>query len=235
MPGVSFARDSVVARKVRILEGEHGNIQSSFDYFLRFKLEKNARILDVGCGFGTLISNLYEEGYTDVLGIDTDANRIAKGRKEHHQIANRLVVYEGQHLPYDDDRFDIVLMFDVIEHIPNAGVFLQREVRRIMKNSGCLMFQTPNRIINIGWSVLQHKSLTKYKDYHPSLHGYTSLRRMLEDIGFRNVRIEKQSVVTDHNMRKVGEKLGKLGHPVLILADHLPLVFFPNLWGSCIK
>jgi len=60
-------------------------------------------------------------------------------------------------------------MFDVIEHIPNIEDFLKGQVYRVLKEKGIFVFQTPNKIINIPWEIINQRSLTKWKKYHCSL------------------------------------------------------------------
>ena len=47
-------------------EKELGNIGSSLDYFMKFNIQKSAKILDIGCNYGSLIYNLYKKGYRNV-------------------------------------------------------------------------------------------------------------------------------------------------------------------------
>jgi 2-polyprenyl-3-methyl-5-hydroxy-6-metoxy-1,4-benzoquinol methylase len=78
-------------------------------------------------------------------------------------------------------------MFDVIEHIPQLENFLATQVHRILKKGGILVFQTPNKIINVPLSILQHKSLTHYQSYHCSLQTKRGINRVLHHAGFSQV------------------------------------------------
>jgi 2-polyprenyl-3-methyl-5-hydroxy-6-metoxy-1,4-benzoquinol methylase len=74
---------------------EHGNIDSSLEYFLKFNIPKNAKILDIGCNYGSLIYNLYKDGYKNVYGIDINKKTIEEGKKYYKKIRNRIKIYNG--------------------------------------------------------------------------------------------------------------------------------------------
>ena len=156
-------------KKITLQKQELGNVQSSLDYFLKFNIPKNAKILDLGCNYGSLIHNLYLKGYKNIYGIDVNKKSIQKGKESYKKISKKLINYDGRKIPFKDDSFDVVLMFDVIEHVSNIQDFLKNEVYRILKEKGNFIFQTPNKIINIPWEIINQKSFTKWKNYHCSL------------------------------------------------------------------
>lgn len=211
---------------------EHGNVQSSLDYFLKFNIPKNAKILDVGCNYGSLIYNLSRLGYKNVYGIDVNKDSINKGKKSYTFIKNRLKVYSGKKIPFKDNSFDVVFMFDVIEHIPNVQDFLKKEVYLLLKKGGTFIFQTPNKYLNIPWEIINQKSFTKWKRYHCSLQTYYNLKKLLENANFKEIKIEKGNLLTEHNKEKVKKKLGFLGLSLLYLLQKMPLSFYSNFWGS---
>ena len=80
--------------------------------------------------------------------------------------------------------------------------FIREEVRRVLKEHGILLFQTPNKYINIPWEIFIHKSLHKYKEYHVSLQSCRSLISLLENSGFDEIVIEKRDAYT----KEIGEE-----------------------------
>jgi len=83
---------------------------------------KGARILDVGCGDG-LISALLQSNRPDlrVRGIDVLA------RSRTHIPVD---IFDGTHIPFDDQSFDVVLLSDVLHHTDDPAL-LMREARRV--------------------------------------------------------------------------------------------------------
>ena len=124
-------------------------------------------------------------------------------------------------------------VFDVIEHITNIDEFIREEVRRVLKEYGILLFQTPNKYTNIPWEIFIHKSLHKYKEYHVSLQSYKSLVRLLEDSGFRQILIEKRDICTPYYLLQLKKYLGPLAYPTLLIANKLPTNCTTNFWGYC--
>ena len=221
--------------KVFLQKKESGNIQSSLEYFLKFNISKNAKILDIGCNYGSLIYNIYREGYKNVRGIDISKEAIKIGKKEYKLIEKKLEVYDGYKIPFKNESFDVVLMFDVIEHIPNAERFIKEEVYRIIKKGGLFIFQTPNKIMNIPWEIINQRSFTKWKEYHCSLQTYWSLQKLLMKSGFKEIKIEKYNILTEHNKNKVKRKLGFIGLFLLYFSSVLPLSLNPNFFGNARK
>jgi 2-polyprenyl-3-methyl-5-hydroxy-6-metoxy-1,4-benzoquinol methylase len=224
---VKKMKDEIIIQK-----NELGNIKSSLDYFLKFNTPKNARILDVGCNYGSLIYNMYRLGYKNIYGIDINKQSIKQGRKSYKHIRTRLKAYDGNEMPFKDETFDVILMFDVIEHILNIEKFLKEQVYRILKKGGIFIFQTPNKPLNIIWEIINKKSFTKYKEYHYSLQTYSSLRKLLEHSGFNSIEIERYNTKSKHNKNKVKAKLGFIGSMLLDIISIMPLRLQSNFWGS---
>ena len=96
---------------------EWGNIEGSVEYVKCKSIPRDSKLLDIGCNTGSTIFNLHQYGFTNVYGVDVEKNSINHGRKIYAQISDRLIDYDGVKLPFEDDSFDVVTMFDVIEHI----------------------------------------------------------------------------------------------------------------------
>ena len=100
--------------------------------------QKEAEILDFGCGYGRLVQEMQALGYTQVAGYDTSAALIARGRATGlHSIHPIATPAE---LPVPDNSVDAILLFVVLTCIPsNAG---QRDLiallRRKLRPGGIL-------------------------------------------------------------------------------------------------
>jgi 2-polyprenyl-3-methyl-5-hydroxy-6-metoxy-1,4-benzoquinol methylase len=213
-------------------QNEHGNVESSFDYFMKLNIPKTARILDVGCSYGSFIYNLHKSGYQNVYGIDISAAFVDTGKTSYKEISQNILLYSGKQIPFSGESFDVVLMFDVIEHIPEVKGYLKNEVYRVLKKGGIFIFQTPNKYINILWQIINQRSLVKWKTSdHCSLQTKNTLEDLLMSAGFQNPIIETNNLLTEHNRIKVKRRLWIIGLLLLYLLQVMPLSLTPNLWG----
>jgi 2-polyprenyl-6-hydroxyphenyl methylase/3-demethylubiquinone-9 3-methyltransferase len=101
--------------------------------------------LDVGCGGGLLAEEIARLGCR-VTGIDPSANSLATARA--HAIESGLTIdygrATGEALPFEADRFDIVLCCDVLEHVSNLDAVVG-EIGRVLKPGGVFLYDTINR------------------------------------------------------------------------------------------
>lgn len=103
------------------------------------------RIADIGCGAGLMCEPLAERG-AQVVGVDAAANSIAAARL--HAAAGGLAIDYRAGEPQDalraDDRFDVLLLLEVVEHVDHLQRFIQ-EASSKLKPGGLLLVSTINR------------------------------------------------------------------------------------------
>jgi ubiquinone/menaquinone biosynthesis C-methylase UbiE len=98
------------------------------------KLAVGAQVMEVGCGAGRqarTLKNLRPE--LQVFGCDLSQLAIAEARKYNDGVGYE--VSDAARLPYVDARFDAVMLFDVLEHVPDVESVM-REVARVLKPGG---------------------------------------------------------------------------------------------------
>ncbi len=103
------------------------------------------RILDAGCGSGYGAAQLACLGPgVEVVGVDLSEEALAYARA--HYSAPNLRFQQGDclKLGFADSEYDLVVAFEVIEHLSAAAAFLT-EARRVLSPSGRLLVSTPNR------------------------------------------------------------------------------------------
>jgi len=98
----------------------------------------DARILDLGCGYGRTLAELADAGYTDLVGIDFSETLIERGRAEHPALD--LAAYSGGPLPYDDNSFDAAVMLAVFTCMAETKTQAETliELKRVLKPGGIL-------------------------------------------------------------------------------------------------
>lgn len=117
-------------------------------------------ILDMGCGEG-YGSYLLAEAGAKVIGIDISEEAVRHARDKYVRENLSYRVMDVTHLDFVDDTFDIVVSFQVIEHLNNALRFL-KEIKRVLKKDGYAIISTPNK------SLCNGHATGKYhvKEYH---------------------------------------------------------------------
>jgi cyclopropane fatty-acyl-phospholipid synthase-like methyltransferase len=205
---------------------QRGNLQTNLEFLARTNLLKpNHRILEIGCGIGTIVFELNKQGY-HITGTDISTEAINYGLKKYGDIP--LEVRAAEDLGYEDESFDVVLSFDVFEHIAKIDKHIS-EVSRVLRKDGLYLFQTPNKYSNVIFETLYHKSL-KWRRAHPSLHTPWQLKKRLSGHGFE-IKFVKMNPVNEFTLNKLREKLG----PVSGVFKHvnfrrLPLALQTNLY-----
>ena len=74
-------------------------------------INKNTKILDLGCGAGRTTINLFKEGYTNIIGLDIADKLIgfAANYSKNHNLEIDFVVGDATKLEYEDNTFDVVI------------------------------------------------------------------------------------------------------------------------------
>ena len=194
---------------------EFGNLEAN----LRFLdgtglLRPGVRILEIGSGRGTLLHTLLAREL-DVVGIETSADRIVEAQMHYGPLPIRLT--SGWHLPFQASAFDIVMSFDVFEHIRDSDAHLE-EVKRVLTPGGWYLLQTPNKWTNAVFETIRWRSFTRWREDHCALHSYGQLVRRLTEHGFKP-QFDQIPVVTPFFRDKVRRYLGRLGAAVLVIVD----------------
>ena len=106
-------------------------------------------VLDLGAGMGGLsVAMLLELGpqglRLEALDYNPDYCNIARLRAERYHLELPIVVAAGEHLPYPDASFDLVVCMDVLEHVQDAEMVLM-EIYRVLKPGGIALTTVPNR------------------------------------------------------------------------------------------
>ncbi len=205
---------------------QRGNLQTNLEFLAQINLLKqNDRILEIGCGIGSIVAELSGQGY-DITGTDISGEAIAYGLNKYGNI--KLQVQPAEDLQFEDETFDVVLSFDLFEHIAQVDKHIS-EVYRVLRKDGLYLFQTPNKYSNVIFETLYHKSL-KWRRAHPSLHTPGQLKRRLSRHGFET-QFVKMNPVNEFTLNKLRKKLG----PISGIFKHinfcrLPLTLQTNLY-----
>ena len=202
-----------------------GNLHTNLEFLAETDLLRpEDRILEVGCGIGSLTAELSRKGY-DITGTDISGEAIKYGLEKYDDI--KLMVQPAEDLDFEDAAFDAVLSFDLFEHITAIDKHIS-EVRRVLRPGGYYLFQTPNKYSNIIYETLRTKSM-QWRRYHPSLHPPGQLRRRMARHGFET-RFVKMNPINEFTEKKL-QALGVFGRILCrVNFRRMPLVLQTNLY-----
>jgi SAM-dependent methyltransferase len=100
-------------------------------------------IMDLGCGtgyFAAQLKKVYPE--SEVYDVDISAPALEKASQRHPYVKFVLADAEA-HLPFSDNKFDLVISGENIEHIVDTDLYLI-EINRVLSENGHLIITTPN-------------------------------------------------------------------------------------------
>lgn len=156
-------------------------IKKSVVAFLREFLRPAQRVVDIGCGFGTLLHLLKNEASVSVVGVEV-GNLDIRVAKEYYGVdVWRGTLDEFAAAPENAGQFDLVIMNHVLEHLPEPRQSLV-QVKRILKSGGLLYVGVPS-IMNI-----KKRPEEFFQFFHPLNFSPHSLRTLLEAEGFGIVK-----------------------------------------------
>jgi 2-polyprenyl-3-methyl-5-hydroxy-6-metoxy-1,4-benzoquinol methylase len=147
------------------------------------------RVLDYGCGTGSLLALLRDEfDVTEAHGLEISAQARERADRAYGlDIAGRV-----EDLPYQS--YDMVLLLEVIEHVPDPDAFFA-EMARLISPGGVVVVTTPAVDNLIGHRAPQH-CLHYTAPSHVSLFTSRAMHVLLEKHGFSSVRFDTDPAVS---------------------------------------
>jgi 2-polyprenyl-3-methyl-5-hydroxy-6-metoxy-1,4-benzoquinol methylase len=96
-------------------------------------------LLDVGCATGSFLSVAQAKGW-ECRGVEVSEFAAAEARK---RTGAEIFCGKLEDAPFGDGTFDVITMWDLLEHLPEPLLGLE-QARRLLKPSGLLLVNTPN-------------------------------------------------------------------------------------------
>jgi 2-polyprenyl-3-methyl-5-hydroxy-6-metoxy-1,4-benzoquinol methylase len=161
------------------------------DFCQRFIVGKSGRLLDVGCGLGYFVKRLSDFPSWQVFGYEISRQAVDFARKE-LDLPN---VFCGsvEDSNFDKASFDIITLWDVLEHIPHPDPLLSY-LFSLLKEEGILFIHTGNAKIQLPkaklkkllWGMKPGSHYLEAKD-HCHIYSMKAIKEVLCRNGFANV------------------------------------------------
>jgi len=201
----------------------------AYNYLPFLPQDRQARILDIGCGMGDFLYFLERHGYTNFLGLDVGAEQV-----EH---VNKLLGTEKAILVDSTEEFlenggpySCIVMLNVIEHIKKEKVVtLLERLHGALAESGVLILKTENLACITG-------VFNRYLDFTHEL-GFVepSLKQVLKMAGFRKITFIEEKCPPPYSFRTLAWlALVRLYRKMLRLAYEFERRgnVMPTTWGK---
>lgn len=141
------------------------------------------KVLEIGSMYGFLIESLEKSGFK-CTGLEIDEKAVEYCQRKNMDVRNEtLEVF----LEKNEEKFDLVVMSHVLEHIVNPKEYLEK-IKSLLSENGKIMIIVPNA------SSLTGKAFGKYWGYwqvpvHINHFNKKSLRHLFENLNFKTLRI----------------------------------------------
>lgn len=163
------------------------------------RYKSGGRLLDVGCAVGVFLAMAERRGW-DVTGVDVSEYAVSQARK---RCRGPVLAGDLAAIRFPDSDFDVVTLWDVLEHFASPSEAL-REVRRILKDDGIVLMDTPNedalirkmayRIYRLFGGRIAYPAKKLYHMYHLFYFSEETLRKLLDQCGFEALEVIRKPI-----------------------------------------
>lgn len=162
------------------------------DFCNKFIKDKSGKLLDVGCGFGYFVKKILK--YPDWQVYGYEISKLAVDFANNKLNLENIYCGKVENANFKEKYFDIITLWDVIEHIPDPRSMLSY-LHKILKDDGILFIHTPN--VKIQLLKAKIKMLIKgekkgghymeAKD-HVNIYSPDTIRKLLNRYDFKNIK-----------------------------------------------
>ena len=155
------------------------------------------RVLDVGCGTGTMLSLVARDPLAETLvGLDYADQMVRRAAEKFSgsEQANKLTAVRGdaEHLPFRDGSFDVLTCCNSFHHYPHQASAIA-EFHRVLRPGGIMILIDGFRDNVIGWVIFDVAVATIEQNVHHA--PWSEVREMVEAAGFLHLEQKKMGVL----------------------------------------
>lgn len=191
--------------------------------------DSNARILDIGCSTGGLLSIFKLNRYSNLSGIDPSPSCV-KTAKELYNIeatVNNISNFNT------DEKFDLIILSAVLEHLVDFSNSMQK-IRSLLKDQGLLFIEIPDAE---RFDLYISAPFQQFSIEHINYFSQYSIRNLLSNFSFEIIEIEqnenKLNLVTDPDIFILSKKTDK--NNFKIIRDDICEFNIRNYINQCFK
>lgn len=145
-------------------------------------LNKEDKILDIGCGTGFLLKVLEDNLYLNLYGIERDKAQFEESKK----LLKTTKLYNKDVLDYlkeNNQKFNVIFLMDLIEHIPKDKIVsMLKQLYSCLDKNGFLIIKTPSAESPL------FSGKGRYCDFtHKIAFNQNSIKMVLREAGFNEI------------------------------------------------
>lgn len=153
------------------------------------RIRQGERVLDIGCGNGAVAYDVAEKGGAYVVGLDLSEENIALARERYAHARVEYHVGDALKEP-PQGRFDVVILSNILEHLPGRVEFLRR-LQQVIRSSRVLI-RVP--LFERDWRVPLKRELGVEWRCDPTHETEYTLESFAEEIAAAGLKITCQEV-----------------------------------------
>lgn len=209
------------------------------DMAARLNVAENSSVLELACGTGIVTRILRDRLPATARLVATDLNEAMMQNAATKFTGNDAVEWQqadATSLPFEDQTFDAVVSQFGFMFFPDKATSA-REARRVLKPGGVFLFNVWDSLEQNPLGQIAHETVARFFEKDPptfyqvpfGYHDHDEIRRVLEDAGFRDIRIDvvrKTSVPTRADDAATGLVEGS---PVSVAITDRDASLFPKI------
>lgn len=226
---------SKTKRQLKIIKDNNFTYRLLVSVISKYLKKPNQKILDIGCGAGTLSLYVANKGH-NVLGLDISSKAIKECLKSKKALGLNNVAFRTLDFlaMKTKNKYDAVLFTEVIEHLEDGGKALG-SIHNLLKPSGIMILSTP-----LDTAPLHRLGVTKKFDRevgHLRRYSFEEIQEIVRKSGFKIIETEKTEGIL-RNFLFINPVAGKLIRfikyfisDIVTLADNstIPIFGYSNI------
>jgi SAM-dependent methyltransferase len=181
------------------------------DFIIPHVKDKSARILDIGCSTGGLLSVLKNKGYSNLVGIDPSPQcaRITRDINGIEATANTISNFEPS------GKFDLISLSAVLEHLVDFGNSM-RKIWSLLKDQGLLFLEVPDVE---RFSLYITSPFQQFSIEHINYFSKYSIKNLLSRFSFKTIEVHqskhKLSQTTEVDIFCLSQKINEHSYEII--------------------
>ena len=171
-----------------------GEAEYESTYWIMSFIRQGTRVLDIGCGTGSITSTIKKNCFIDIVGVEPNTERANAAKSLGLEVINGVYT---DHIPRTYGKFDYILFADVLEHLENPANMLTL-ISDALAPGGQVIASIPNVA---HWTVRLNLLLGRFNYKPVGIMDVTHLRwftlttaiRLFESSGYKTDAIKNSA------------------------------------------